>query len=262
MDTLESRFCREQPSQQTALDIFKGAWKSSLPEKFGLIAGDEPAFFLDTRVHWARAALSGGFDGLDILEIGPFEGYASYLFTTMGASKVTAVESSNINFLKCLLLKDTLGLDIKLLHGDCVEHLAANETRHDLIWASGILYHSERPLRLLELMASRTDRVFIWTHVFTSALLQNENQGFFHPAQNVAEALGSESFQLHYRSYHLDGSGTIPVHYEGGTQGYAYWLSQQDLERALGLLGFNSIRVHKAGEFSGMAYVGLLAERV
>ena len=47
---------------------------------------------------------------MEILELGPFEAYDSRLFEELGAAEVVAIEGSNINFLKCLVLKQALGL--------------------------------------------------------------------------------------------------------------------------------------------------------
>jgi SAM-dependent methyltransferase len=260
---LRTRYCTEPPSAQTALDIFKGTWKSSLPRDLGLCTGSEESFFADPRVTWVGSLLPNGFSGFDILELGPFEGYDSYLFTTLGARQVTAIEANNINFLKCLLLKDTLGLNIRFLHGDAFEYLRTTDARYDIVWTSGILYHSERPIDLLAQIASRTDRVFIWTHYFVDTLLSDpNNRHYFEPDKNRVQNFGDQTYTLHYRSYRMGTEpGELPLHYEGGLQPYSYWISRADIERVLKSLGFTRLRVQAAGEFSGMPYVGLLAER-
>jgi hypothetical protein len=105
------QYCAEVPSPQTALDIFKGIWKSALPPELGLTTGDKKGFYNDGRVHWVASLSPNGFQGLKILELGPFEGYDSRLFEQLGAESVLAVKGNNINFLKCLVLKHALGLN-------------------------------------------------------------------------------------------------------------------------------------------------------
>ena len=263
MDTsIGTHLCRETPSAQTALDIFKGAWKSSLPKELNLQTGTAEQFFVDPRIHWANALLVGGFSNLNILELGPFEGYDSYLFKKLGASRVTSIEANNINFLKCLLLKDTLGLDVHFLHGDFVKYLEGANGRFDLIWASGILYHSERPIDLLLQISEHTNAVFIWTHFFAEVLLENHNRSYFDVSKNVEHSVSGQTYTLHYRSYlNETRAGGLPLNYEGGLRSFSFWMSKDDIERLLRSLGFADLRYHECGEMSGMPYVGLLARR-
>jgi hypothetical protein len=69
---ISPRYRDETPSAQTALDIFRGTWKSALPLEFKLETGSAEIFFVDPRVYWAEQLLPTGFRGLDILELGPF----------------------------------------------------------------------------------------------------------------------------------------------------------------------------------------------
>lgn len=259
---LKTKYSADEHSAQTALDIFKGAWKSALPDELNLCTGEERAFFSDPRVFWAQTLLPGGFAGLDILELGPFEGYDSYLFLKLGAKRVSAVEANNINFLKCLILKDVLGFNLHLYHGDFLKFLQGKPIRYDIVWASGVLYHSERPIDLLNEIARHTDRVFIWTHVFEPRLLTNENATYFEPRKNLTQTIGQYSIDLHYRSYKFENMPDgLPLHYEGGTQSFSYWITRDDLERCLQVLGLSKIQVHSVGDLAGMPFVGLMAER-
>jgi len=259
--TLRTRYCHEAPSAQTALDIFKGVWKSSLPMALNLQTGAAKQFFADPRVMWANSVLPGGFAGLEILELGPFEGYDSYLFSKFGAKLVTSIEANNINFLKCLLLKDTLGLrSVHFLHGDSLKYLDNTNSRFDVIWASGVLYHSEQPINLLASIATHTDRIFLWTHFFTSEMLMNANRPYFDSGKNLEQVFQGQAYTLHYRSY-LNDAQDLPLHYEGGLQSFSYWMTRRDIERVLRTLGFSSLRYHETGEMEGMPYFGLLAER-
>src|SRR5678815_5516372 len=71
------------PSQQAALDLFKGRWTISLPEVDGrtLVAGPNPYFTADPRPHQAIRAFggpNGRIDGFKVLELGPLEGGHAY----------------------------------------------------------------------------------------------------------------------------------------------------------------------------------------
>ena len=86
--------------RKTALHIFKGSWKWALAPERGLTTGAKVGFHNDSRVHSVASLLPHRFEGMSILELGPFEGYDSQLFEQLGAAKVVAIEGNNINFLK------------------------------------------------------------------------------------------------------------------------------------------------------------------
>ena len=111
------QYCAETPSAQTALDIFQGSWKSALPPDLGLTTGATKGFHGDPRVPWVASLLPNRFQGMEILELGPFEAYDSRLFEQLGAAKVLAIEGDNIDFLKCLVLKHALGPKTCFLDG-------------------------------------------------------------------------------------------------------------------------------------------------
>ncbi|HEY4282548.1 MAG TPA: class I SAM-dependent methyltransferase [Chthoniobacterales bacterium] len=257
------QYCAENPSAQTALDIFKGSWKSALPRELGLRTGDNEEFYRDPRVHWVASLLPNQFRGMRILELGPFEGYDSYLFEQLGAAEVVAVEGNNINFLKCLVSKNALKLKTCFLHGGFLEYLQNTNERFDLIWASGVLYHSEDPLELLEQVGCRTDRIFLWTHYFSETSHESGHAGGFIEQKNVEHVRRGERYLLHHRSYRLEQfKDGIPLHYEGGQKNFSLWMERNDIDRMLRALGFRSIKVRADGESSnGLRFVSLFAER-
>jgi len=258
------QYCAENPSAQTALDIFKGSWKSALPAEYGLTTGTREGFHRDPRVHWVASLLPNQFQGMEILELGPFEGYDSRLFEQLGAGKVLAIEGNNINFLKCLVLKHVLGLKTCFLHGGFLNYIRNTERRFDLVWASGVLYHSEDPLELLEQIGRKTDRLFLWTHYYSDSLRGTKTVSRFIEQNNVEQVRHGERYLLHYRTYgneqFKDG---LPLHYEGGQKGFSLWMERGDIDRMLRALGFGSIKVQADGKGSnGLPFVSLFAERV
>src|SRR5689334_20124952 len=122
-ESIQVQYCVDAPSSQTMLDIFRGHWKSALPPELNLVTGSEGIFSQDPRVLWARELLPQGFAGHEILELGPFEAYDTRLFETLGAQAVWAIEGNNINFLKCLVVKEALGLKSKFFYGDFQQFL-------------------------------------------------------------------------------------------------------------------------------------------
>ena len=236
----DATFSAATPSNQTAVDIFKGTWTSAFPPEYGVTAGAVP-HFEDGRVRWAAETLPNGFRGLSILELGPYEGYAAAQFERLGARSVTAVEASDLNYLKSLVVKEITGTRVRLLFGDFDRYLDSCPERFDLVWASGVLYHSSDPLRLIGRIARVTDAVFIHTHYYleASASLGAHRWSFFEPWRDRIDRVGARAVRLHYRAY-----GQTRRHdFAGGSADYAYWLERDDLFAALHDAGFREIRV-------------------
>lgn len=165
---IDDRFVTGAPSHRTAYDLFAGRWASDLGEVVdGLPRAGVPMFRSDVRPAIAAEHLGRGgrLDGYDVLELGPLEAAHTYQLEQLGARSVTAVEANAEAYLKCLIVKNMLGLDRSTFHlGDAVGFLDAPGPRYDLLVCCGILYHMFDPLDLIRAMAARADRVFIWTH--------------------------------------------------------------------------------------------------
>jgi hypothetical protein len=99
-----------------------------------------------------------------VLELGPLEGAHTYQLERLGAD-VVAIEANTEAYLKCLLVKELCGLRrARFLYGDCLEYLRHSDEQFDMVFCCGILYHMVNPVELIEMMATRTRRVFVWTH--------------------------------------------------------------------------------------------------
>ena len=159
--SIQPSYCKSTPSGQTAADIFKGIWTSAFPSESGIQAGTASRFD-DARVTWVDRKI-GSLRQQSVLELGPYEAYNTFQFAQLGAHPVTAVEGNNINYLKCLVAKETLGIRANFLHGDIGAFLESTVNRYDLCWASGILYHQLEPLVLLKSISRICSRAFFWT---------------------------------------------------------------------------------------------------
>lgn len=261
-ESIEVQYCVDPPSPQTMLDIFRGHWKSALPSELNLVTGTEQIFARDPRVVWAQELIPGGFQGREILELGPFEGYDTRLFETLGARAVWALEGNNINFLKCLVLKEALGLNAKLLYGDFRKFLRACQRRFDVVWASGVLYHSEDPIDLVEQIARCTNCLFIWTHYSTRPFANGRPSQFPVEERKVVQTSHGATVELHKQLYFASGqAGSLPLRWAGGSQAHSYWLTREGLLALLRAEGFDRIDVHQEGALEEMPYIGLLAQR-
>ena len=102
--SIEPRYWGDVPHGQTAVDIFKGLWKSRFPEGTGIDAGNV-ANFEDKRILWVKEKL-GSLQGMEILELGPFEGYHTWQLSELGCTQITAVAGNSCQFsCTCLVVR-------------------------------------------------------------------------------------------------------------------------------------------------------------
>jgi hypothetical protein len=147
--------------------------------------------------------------------------------------------------------------------GSFLNYLQNTNRGFDLVWASGVLYHSEDPLELLEQIIRKTDRLFLWTHYYSDSLRGTKTVSRFIEQNNGEQVRHNERYLLHHRSYGNEQfEEGLPVHNEGGQKGFSFWLERSDIDRMLIALGFRSIKVQADGESSkGLPFVSLFAER-
>jgi hypothetical protein len=233
-------YVQHAPTPQGAIDLFEGEWSSRFPDDLGVVAGTA-TLFDDARIRWMLDRLPP-LDGWNVLELGPLEGAHTAMLHAAGA-RVTAIEANPRAFLRCLVTKELLQLDrCRFLLGDFGAYLAQPPgERFDLVLMSGVLYHAEDPLTLLERVASIADRVAIWTHYYDAdalAALPDEWRHF--DPEPVSVSVGGRVVQLHRRRYQ---EAARQQQFCGGPLAYASWLERDDLLHALGHVGFATIEV-------------------
>jgi len=228
------------PSDQNALDIFQGEWSSQLPaSRKDLHAGKIP-LFEDPRIRWA-ADQFGGVAAQRLLELGPLEAGHTYMLEKLGADRVTAVEMSKRAFLKCLIIKEVLGLkNCRFLLGDCVAFLSENREVFDACFASGVLYHMIQPSQLLYLLSKATKKLFLWTHFYDERIIQ-ARRNLARKFAGSAE-VSCNGFDHHLYKY-VYGDARKWSGFCGGTAPYSYWMSRKDILDCLRFFGFEDLRI-------------------
>ena len=230
-------FDKRFPTHQNAVDLFSQTWVSAFPATSGLTGGTA-SHFNDARVTWAASVL-GGLNGLSILELGPFEAYNTYQFQQAGAGTVLSIESSHVNFVKCLVVQNIFSLRATFLLGDFQEYLATTKQSFDVCWASGVLYHMTEPVELLEGISRISNTVFIWTQYYDAAHITGEKAAFFDSALDREIQYRGRLIKLHYRSY-LE---IATASFSGGADQYSYWLEKNDILYILSELGYSQIDI-------------------
>ncbi len=227
-------FVSAGPSAQQTVDIFAGDWASRLPID-GVTSGTVELFD-DPRMRWLLERL-GDIGGFDALELGPLEGGHTAALLDGGATSVTAVEANKSAFLRCLVVKDLLGLDrARFLLGDFDKFLRAADRRYDLLLASGVLYHMVDPLQTLLDMMKLSDRIFIWSHFVDRAAMPPGDRRWRPMTGEVTQrTLDGETLTYHVRSYR----GTEQKsEFCGGIMSRAIWMDKDEVLALLQRRGF------------------------
>ena len=215
------------------MDIFKGQWAGDLGDVLPGVQAGQHRLFADPRPRLAAEHLGvdGRFEGFSILELGPLEGAHSYLLEQLGADRITAIEANVTAFLKCLVVKEALGLSrTRFMLGEFCEFLRNQEHRFDLVFASGVLYHMPDPLDLIALIRAATDRCFVWTHYYDETRCPGR----------TAEPTAVAGFETIY--YRKDYGAKGPQFW-GGNRDVARWMTKDAILAAFRHFGLAEISV-------------------
>jgi hypothetical protein len=228
------------PTIQNTLNIFKGEWSSKLPDVCGDLQAGTAPLFKDGRIYWAAEQL-GGFAGKKVLELGPLEGGHTYVLEQLGAASITAVEANSRAYLKCLLIKEVLGMNRShFIYGDCVEFLQSNQQTFDVCIASGVLYHMRNPAQLIALLAQTCSQLFVWTHYYDPDIIsQDTNIKERFTAEETAEFQGFH--HLLYRQEYQTALGWSG--FCGGSANYSRWMSRKDILACCEHFGLKNIQI-------------------
>jgi 2-polyprenyl-3-methyl-5-hydroxy-6-metoxy-1,4-benzoquinol methylase len=234
-------YVRSAPTAQNALDIFDGEWASSLPSPYSDLRAGRIPLFADARISRLLAEI-GGVTGKTVLELGPLEGGHSYMLDRAGPTQVVSIEGNSRAFLKCLIVKELLGLPrVQFLCGDFMAYLHDTERSFDVCVASGVLYHMQNPAELLALLAKHcTGDLFLWTHYFDLAPIEAHSKtGHKFSGSREHTYLGFQH-TLHVQEYQraLDRQSFC-----GGNAPTSSWMSKADILRGLEYFGFTNIRI-------------------
>jgi hypothetical protein len=225
-------FCHEAPSPHTAVDLFAGQWSSQLPPPYEKLTGGTTPLFDDERITWGAAQL-GGVKDSGVLELGPLEGGHTFMLDRLGAAHVTAIEGNTRAFLRCLVVKELLGMpSAHFLCGDFVPYLRdaiERQERWDLCLAVGVLYHQQDPVGLLELVTQVSDRLLLWTHYYDAEL---QGPDFAIPSEKTTAGFDHTLYRREY------GQTVDWPEFCGGLNQWTSWMTRTSLLSALDHFGF------------------------
>jgi len=210
-----------------------------LPEPFAGFKAGSVGLFEDPRIAWALAEF-GGVAGQTVLELGPLEGAHSYMLERAGAASILSIEANPEAYLKCLIVKETVGLErTHFLCGDFLEYLRNSPPPYDAAIASGVLYHMVEPAQLIGLLAAITKRLYLWTHYYDAKLVASDRKlaGMFTGAREGGYA------GFRHRLYRYEYWGSFGSRrFCGGSRPHAHWMTRQDILECLRHFEFTDIR--------------------
>lgn len=230
----------QAPSAQALIDLYKGEWSTKFPATTGVESGGTAGLFEDERITWALGQLAAqdhAIAGRNVLEVGPLEGGHTTMLEQAGAARVTAVESNDRSFQKCLLVKELMGLTrSRFLYGDILRHLEQTNETYDIGIACGILYHMTNPVQLIELLTRRCRSLYIWTV-------------FYDPAFYAANPAKAEKFTAKTPATHAGFAHTLHRHdygealawagFCGGPRPHCQWMERDQILAALAHFGYS-----------------------
>jgi hypothetical protein len=240
MDIIEE-YVKSAPDAQHALNIFNGEWLSRFPPPFEHLEAGSVPLFQDSRITWAGKSL-GGFDGANILELGPLEGGHSYMLEQQGAASVLAIEANRRAYMKCLIAKEICRLQrVQFILGDFVEFLRQSDQQFDICIASGVLYHMQNPVELLSLISTRADKLMLWTHYYDEAMINaNPNLRHGHFGKRKSMEFADFSHNLYQLNY-LESLKSRK--FAGSAARFSHWMNRTDILAALKYFGYGSLEI-------------------
>lgn len=257
--TTYSTYIRKIPSNQTAIDLMRGAWVCAFPDELKVSAGDI-ALHDDQRIHWLLANIdTNKLQQLDVLELGPLEASHTAMLLNAGVRSVLAIEANPSAYLRCLITKEIRKLhNASFMLGDFRAYLEAEDRVWPVIVASGVLYHMADPLQLLEVLAKRTDQLYLWTHVVDDdAMPVNDARRAFITGEETITWYGAD-MTLYVRPY----GAVSDLKFCGGMDSDPRWMGRASLIAALKLLGFSNIEIaHEDPDHSAGPALSILAKR-
>ncbi len=200
------------------------ALKTPLDYKYGTHILDEWARQMnDAPSHWPHMPDGFSVEGKTVLEFGPFEGHFSMMLMSQKPKQVIGLEGRPDNYAKVALLKAYLDWsNYSLRFGDMHLFPSLVPETLDVIFCSGVLYHSEKPWWLLKTCMDKCDTVVLSGHVSSEHSRK--------PCKFQEVVLDNEMY-------------TFEVFAEGGdnlsglTQ-QSLWFKEEELKRFVNLNGF------------------------
>ena len=225
-----TNFIKGTASLQNGVDLFD--WTCKIPDP-DIVSGSYRVFeSIDPRPSMVIEHFES-IKNWEILDLGTFEGAHAFQLEKDGAN-VTAIEAHPQNYLKCLIVKNALGMKTKFLLGDFHKYMDSFEGKYDLIFASGVLYHMPDPALFLKSMSQITKNLFIWSHYVSSDHANNWDPTFI-------EKRNLDGKVYTYYNYEYDPERPDRVY--AGIENKCNRMTLEDIESCLDKYNYKTIKL-------------------
>lgn len=189
-------------------------------------------------VNWYPLPPGVDFKDKTVLELGPFEGQVSAMIVNQAPKKVIALEARPVNFAKTSVIRSLYNWkNYELILGDMHLFPQLVEEELDIIFCSGVLYHSAKPWWLLKSCLDHCENIVLCTHV------TSEHSPAPRAYREVALESGVYRFEVRREFGWDDGLS--------GVTSESLWFAEEDLIRFVNYHGFQyerySMDVNTAG---------------
>ena len=175
--------------------------------------------------YWHDIPPDVDFKNKVVLELGPFEGHDTVTIMSQKPKKVIGLEARPLNYAKISVARSLYNWqNYELILGDMHLFPQLIKDKIDVIFCSGVLYHSDKPWWLLKSCMDHCDTIVLCGHV------ASEYSG--QPRRTKEVILESGTYQF----------GIYPEYGWGdelsGVTGHSLWFTEEDLVRFLDYYGF------------------------
>jgi len=190
--------------------------------------------------YWHPVPPDVDFKGKTVLELGPFEGHDTVMLMDQKPRKVIGIEARPLNYAKISVMRSLYNWpNYELILGDMHLFPQLIKEKPDIIFCSGVFYHSDKPWWLLESCMQHSDTIVLCGHISSEHSCPNRQ------FREVALESGTYSFEIYPECGWDDGLS--------GVTNESLWFKEKDLVHFFDYHGFRfhkySTHVNRLGEW-------------
>ncbi len=198
--------------------------------------------------HWHPEPPGIDFEGKTILELGPFEGNNSVMLMAKKPKKVIGLEGRPLNYAKFSVVRSLYNWqNYELLLGDIHLFPSLVSEPVDIIYCSGVHYHSAKPWWLLKSCLESCDTIVLNGHVASSHSVHPKG------TQTVTLESGTYDFEIQPEFGWKDNLSGLSDH--------SLWFKKEDLIHFLNHYGFDYKEYHSAVTGPGLWIFSVVTKR-
>ncbi len=179
--------------------------------------------------YWHPVPPDVDFKDKTVLELGPFEGHDTVMLMDQKPRKVIGIEARPLNYAKISVTRSLYNWqNYELILGDMHLFPQLINEKLDIIFCSGVFYHSDKPWWLLESCMQQSDTIVLCGHI------SSKHSRPYRNFREVELESGTYSFEIYPECGWNDGLS--------GVTNDSLWFKEKDL---IHFLDYHGFRFHK-----------------